>query len=140
MAVGDLTKLPDPCPLPSADKKQRKLDERSKLLYAPMSDVGGLLYDKDAVYISMDDRAVNFSRRENGDTLNGAAGGVGTNAGAAVSGGAIAGDGVGMGVGMVHGLQDARLALDEKLAASEISLFRGSREKMKGDYEDAARH
>ena len=26
MAVGDLTKLPDPCPLPSADKKQRKLD------------------------------------------------------------------------------------------------------------------
>ena len=65
MAVESLSALPDPCPLPSADKKQRKLDERSKLLYAPMSDVGGLLYDKDAVYISMDDRVVNFSRREN---------------------------------------------------------------------------
>ena len=132
MAVGDLTALPDPCPLPSADKKQRKLDERSKLLYAPMSDVGGLLYDKDAVYISMDDRVVNFShRRERAD-------GAGDGAGSANPGSAVVGDG-GMGVGMVHGLQDARLALDEKLAASEISLFRGSREKMKGDYEDAAR-
>lgn len=47
--VSHLAALPDPCPLPSADKKQRKLDERAKLLYAPMSDVGGLLYDKDAV-------------------------------------------------------------------------------------------
>jgi len=45
--------LSDPCPLPSTEKKQRKLDEKQKLLYAPMSDVGGLLYDKDAVYISM---------------------------------------------------------------------------------------
>ena len=132
MAVGDLTALPDPCPLPSADKKQRKLDERSKLLYAPMSDVGGLLYDKDAVYISMDDRVVNFShRRENGaDDSTGAAN---------PEGAGVNGDGA-VGVGMVHGLQDARLALDEKLAASEISLFRGSREKMRGDYEDAARH
>jgi len=48
MQIADLTQLPDPCPLPSTDKKQRKLDERSKLLYAPMSDVGGLLYDKGA--------------------------------------------------------------------------------------------
>ena len=64
--VSELAELPDPCPLPSTEKKQRKLDERSKLLYAPMSDVGGLLYDKDAVYISMDDRNVNFSKRDGG--------------------------------------------------------------------------
>ena len=93
-----------------------------------MSDVGGLLYDKDAVYISMDDRSVNFSKR--GDS-----GAPGAGSGVAEEG-AIAGAGVG--VGMVHGLQDTRVALDEKLAASEIQLFRG-RGTLKGDYEDSAR-
>ena len=126
--VADVAALPDPCPLPSTDKKQRKLDERAKLLYAPMSDVGGLLYDKDAVYISMDDRSVNFSKR--GDS-----GAPGAGSGVAEEG-AIAG--AGLGVGMVHGLQDTRVALDEKLAASEIQLFRG-RGTLKGDYEDSAR-
>ena len=31
-----MSALPDPCPLPSGEKKQRKLDEKQKLLYAPM--------------------------------------------------------------------------------------------------------
>eukprot|EP00227_Mantoniella_beaufortii_P013557 CAMPEP_0197575686 /NCGR_PEP_ID=MMETSP1326-20131121/997_1 /TAXON_ID=1155430 /ORGANISM="Genus nov. species nov., Strain RCC2288" /LENGTH=389 /DNA_ID=CAMNT_0043138497 /DNA_START=248 /DNA_END=1414 /DNA_ORIENTATION=+ len=84
MTVADLSALPDPCPLPSSEKKQRKLDERQKLLYAPMSDVGGLLYDKDAVYISMDDRNVNFSKRGG---KGGKAGGGGGGAGGAGGGG-----------------------------------------------------
>lgn len=46
--------MPDPCPLPSMVKK-RGLNEKERLLYAPMSDVGGLLYDKDAVYIDVPD-------------------------------------------------------------------------------------
>ena len=46
--------MPDPCPLPSMVKK-RGLNEKERLLYAPMSDVGGLLYDKDAVYIEVPD-------------------------------------------------------------------------------------
>ncbi|KAE9405745.1 DUF663-domain-containing protein [Gymnopus androsaceus JB14] len=55
--VGDLdmksvTILGDPCPLPDADsEKRRKLSEKKKLLvHAPMSDVGGVVYDKDAVF------------------------------------------------------------------------------------------
>ena len=131
MQISDLTQLPDPCPLPSSDKKQRKLDERSKLLYAPMSDVGGLLYDKDAVYISMDDRVVNFSKRS--VEKHGA---VGVDTGAGIVGGTIDGvdgEGNGVGVGMVHGLQDTKFSLDEKLASSEISLFRSSKVGMKGD-------
>ena len=58
--VGDLDMksvdvLGDPCPLPDADsEKRRKLSEKKKLLvHAPMSDVGGVMYDKDAVYISV---------------------------------------------------------------------------------------
>ena len=46
--------LTDPCPLPSTLKK-RGLNEKERVLYAPMADVGGLLYDKDAVYIDIPD-------------------------------------------------------------------------------------
>lgn len=53
--------LPDPCPLPSA-KKKKGLREKEKLLYAPMSDVGEMLYDKDAVYININDHQVQFSK------------------------------------------------------------------------------
>lgn len=63
--VGDLTVkeievLPDPCPTPHMDQAiakatgkfgRRRLDERQRVLFAPMSDVGGVLVDKDAVYI-----------------------------------------------------------------------------------------
>lgn len=65
--VGDLTvssieALPDPCPTPFMDqalaqatgkKGRRRLGEKQKLLFAPMSDVGGVLVDKDAVYIDI---------------------------------------------------------------------------------------
>lgn len=48
----DINFLPDPCPLPDAQKK-RALNEKERLLYAPMAGVGGLVYDKDAVYIDL---------------------------------------------------------------------------------------
>ncbi|OMJ28534.1 Ribosome biogenesis protein bms1 [Smittium culicis] len=50
--------LADPCPLP--DKVRKRLDEKQKLIYAPMSDVGGLIFDKDAVYINVPG---NFSKK-----------------------------------------------------------------------------
>ncbi|KAK1056009.1 Glycoside hydrolase 2 (Mannanase, beta-galactosidase), partial [Friedmanniomyces endolithicus] len=65
--VGDLTiaqveAQPDPCPTPYAQqalekitgtKKRRRLGEKEKVIYAPMSDVGGVLVDRDAVYIDV---------------------------------------------------------------------------------------
>ena len=54
LKVQEADAMPDPCPLPSMVKK-RGLNEKERLLYAPMSDVGGLLYDKDAVYIDVPD-------------------------------------------------------------------------------------
>ncbi|KAF5369107.1 hypothetical protein D9615_010433 [Tricholomella constricta] len=58
--VGDLemksvTVLGDPCPMPDADsEKRRKLSEKKKLIiHAPMSDVGGVMYDKDAVWVNV---------------------------------------------------------------------------------------
>ena len=44
--------LPDPCPLPDQEKK-RSLNEKERLIYAPLSGVGGIVYDKDAVYIDL---------------------------------------------------------------------------------------
>ena len=41
----DVTVLDNPCPLPGQEKK-RSLDDKEKMVYAPMSGVGGVLYDK----------------------------------------------------------------------------------------------
>ncbi|KAI9887208.1 MAG: Glycoside hydrolase 2 (Mannanase, beta-galactosidase) [Watsoniomyces obsoletus] len=72
--VGDLNvtlieRLPDPCPTPFMDHAvakatgksgRRRLGEKQKLLFAPMSDVGGVLVDKDAVYIDV--KTTSFDR------------------------------------------------------------------------------
>ena len=70
MGVGDFNMhsvqvLDDPCPLKSEPKegvKRRSLNEKEKLLYAPMSDVGDVLYDADATYINLHDKHIHFSR------------------------------------------------------------------------------
>lgn len=52
--VSSMTFLPDPCPLPETEsKKRRSLQEKDKSIYAPFSGVGGIVYDKDAVYIDL---------------------------------------------------------------------------------------
>jgi ribosome biogenesis protein BMS1 len=60
--VTRIESLPDPCPTPMVQQaiekatgksKNRRLGEKQKVLYAPMSDVGGVLVDKDAVYIDV---------------------------------------------------------------------------------------
>lgn len=75
-------KLPDPCPTPYFEQKlddierekaklaaengeevaqprrrrRKRLEDKHKIIYAPMSDVGGVLVDKDAVYIDVGDK------------------------------------------------------------------------------------
>ncbi|KAJ3715548.1 hypothetical protein C8R42DRAFT_698380 [Lentinula raphanica] len=109
--VGDLDMesvqiLGDPCPLPDADsEKRRKLSEKKKLLvHAPMSDVGGMIYDKDAVYINVPG---SFSRRNDGE-----------------EGDVVQGEGE----RMVMDLQDAGMTLDDAIKQTNIRLF-GSSEK-----------
>lgn len=50
--IADISYLPDPCPLPDKLKKRTLLD-KERLIYAPFSGVGGVVYDKDAVYIEL---------------------------------------------------------------------------------------
>lgn len=63
--LAGVTGLVDPCPLPSAAKK-KGLRDKEKLFHAPMSGLGDLLYDKDAVYININDHFVQFSNVEDG--------------------------------------------------------------------------
>ena len=62
LSVSTIERLPDPCPTPyqqiakekvEGKKEKRRLGEKQKVLFAPMSDVGGVLVDKDAVYIDV---------------------------------------------------------------------------------------
>ena len=126
MKVKEITQLPDPCPLPSQDKRARRLDDRSKLIYAPMSDVGGLLYDKDAVYVSLDDRKVNYTNKSEhfGDAKGNTIGYLGDDRSDDEDNNDI-GRGKMSGVKMVKGLQSTQSGFDEKLKTSEISLFGG---------------
>jgi len=50
--IKNMTFLPDPCPTPTMEKR-RSLNVKERNIYAPMSGVGGIVYDKDAVYIDM---------------------------------------------------------------------------------------
>ncbi|EXB55183.1 Ribosome biogenesis protein BMS1-like protein [Morus notabilis] len=107
--VGDynlagVTGLPDPCPLPSAAKK-KGLRDKEKLFYAPMSGLGDLLYDKDAIYVDINDHFVQFSNvDENGDIT-------------------AKGKGDDSGVVMIKNLQKSKFGIDEKLENRFFDVF-----------------
>lgn len=49
-----LSKISDPCPLPKkTDKARNSLNQKERMIYAPFCGVGGVLCDKDAVYIEV---------------------------------------------------------------------------------------
>jgi ribosome biogenesis protein BMS1 len=113
--AGDLTiasveKLKDPCPLPTVEgEKRRRMGEKGKLIHAPMSDVGGVMYDKDAVYVNV---LGSFTRRKEGEE--------------------IGEDGKrlvhqGEGERMVMDLQDATSTLHGQVANSDLRLFGSSK-------------
>ncbi|KAG6732324.1 hypothetical protein I3842_01G172000 [Carya illinoinensis] len=104
-SLAGITGLADPCPLPSAAKK-KGLRDKEKLFYAPMSGLGDLLYDKDAVYININDHFVQFSNvdDENGVTHK-------------------AGKDRDVGEVLVKSLQNTKYSVDEKLEKSFINLF-----------------
>jgi len=58
-----VTHIPDPCPVPGSEKK-RRLDERDKLIYAPMGDIGDVTYDQDAIYVNIPDQNARFTKKE----------------------------------------------------------------------------
>lgn len=117
--LSSITSLADPCPLPSAAKK-KGLRDKEKLFYAPMSGVGDLLYDKDAVYININDHFVQFSKAadENEST-------------------ARKGKDHDVGEELVKKLQNVKYSIDEQLQERFINLFSQKQDKREVDVPDA---
>lgn len=121
--VGDLSVIqvesqPDPCPTPyfqqvqekaTGSTKRRRLGDKQKVIYAPMSDVGGVLVDKDAVYIDVKSNTFDIEDAEAER---------------------------GLGEQMVVGLQGGRRVLGED--SGDISLFEsGGKVKVVDNEEDS---
>ncbi|XP_027353799.1 ribosome biogenesis protein BMS1 homolog isoform X2 [Abrus precatorius] len=113
-SLASITDLPDPCPLPSAAKK-KGLRDKEKLFYAPMSGLGDLLYDKDAVYININDHFVQFSKVDNEDSAM-----------------TSKGKDRDVGVDLVKSLQNTKYSINEKLENSFINLF-GQKRKVSSE-------
>ena len=106
LSVSAIEALPDPCPTPFMDQAiakasgkagRRRLGEKQKVLFAPMSDVGGVLVDKDAMYIDVKTSSFNKDAAEDEER--------------------------GLGEQMVVGLQSERRLLGE--AEDGVRLFTG---------------
>ncbi|KAF2456221.1 hypothetical protein BDY21DRAFT_348262 [Lineolata rhizophorae] len=111
--VANIESLPDPCPTPfmhqamtkaTGKAVRRRLGEKQRVLFAPMSDVGGVLVDKDAVYIDV--KTANFNGEGSGEEK-------------------------GLGEQMVIGLQGERRLLGQ--ADKGVRLFKGSEALEKED-------
>lgn len=98
LKIHDVSHLPDPCPLPDKLKK-RSLVEKEKLIYAPFSGVGGIVYDKDAVYVELGGSHSHAHRETSGSRPEKA---------------------------LVSSLLDTQETLDVKMARSELQLFTGT--------------
>ncbi|XP_017649220.1 ribosome biogenesis protein bms1-like isoform X3 [Gossypium arboreum] len=121
-SLAGVTGLSDPCPLPSAAKK-KGLRDKEKLFYAPMSGLGDLLYDKDAVYININDHFVQYSKvDEMGGTTNKE-------------------NKRDVGEDLVKSLRAVKSPIDEKLEKTKISLFsHNGRKRRKAIFGDGVDH
>lgn len=104
LKIQDISFLPDPCPLPEQIKK-RALIEKEKLIYAPFSGVGGIVYDKDAVYVELGG-SHSHNKKENAETDD-----------------------------IVTNLIETKETLDVKMERSELQLFSGGKTLTARDFD-----
>ena len=140
LAMDQIQQLDDPCPLPGTSQdKKRTLKALERTIYAPMSDVSGIMFDKDATYIEIPDKHVIFSKPE-----------------MLFPGGVVVGGDIenqeellrareelmesrdasdrGDGVRMVRQLQDTGISLDDKMEGAELQFVAGGKSVTSGDY------
>ncbi|XP_030765681.1 ribosome biogenesis protein BMS1 homolog [Sitophilus oryzae] len=106
LKIQDISYLPDPCPLPE-ELKKRSLVEKEKLVYAPFSGVGGIVYDKDAVYVELAGSHSHNKKNDEDEEEN-----------------------------IVSNLIDTKETLDVKMEYSEMQLFTGGEKLTAKDFEE----
>ncbi|GMR58396.1 hypothetical protein PMAYCL1PPCAC_28591, partial [Pristionchus mayeri] len=67
LRIKEVSSLPDPCPFPDKQMK-RSLNDKERVVYAPFSGLGGIVYDKDAIYIDTGG-AQSFQKNAKRDSL-----------------------------------------------------------------------
>jgi ribosome biogenesis protein BMS1 len=127
LGVGDFSMqeigaLQDPCPVPDKDRQSMTIRKKDSLLFAPLSNVGTVSYDKDAVYIDIG--RVNYTKKENLElSIRG-------NEAEQVSDEDDASERQSKSdepVGLLRSLQDVAAGFDEKMKKSSLRLFKGSK-------------
>merc|ERR1712194_213424 len=117
-----MSPLPDPCPIP--DKDQKTLKKKDALLFAPLSNIGAVSSDKDAIYIDIGH--ANYTNKEdiqgNKDDDDEQMSDAEYNPEEPA--------------GMLKGLQDVDDAVDEKMDRSTLRLFKGSKAIEAGSDDD----
>lgn len=96
----------DPCPLPE-ELKKRSLVEKEKLVYAPFSGVGGIVYDKDAVYIELKNTQSQMRKDDDSESAN-----------------------------IVANLFETKETTDIKIQQPEMQIFTGGQKVTAMDFED----
>ena len=129
--MADLSPLPDPCPIFDKEKESQTLNRKDTKLYAPLSNVGNVSFDKDAVYIDIG--RANYTKKENldrrGEGDDDGDGGDGEEDSSSSSEDEEAASDA----KMLKSLQDVRDGVDTKLKYSSLRLFKGSKAVEAGD-------
>ena len=134
--MSEVGALHDPCPLPDQDKKSQSLNKKDSLLFAPLSNVGAVSFDKDAVYIDIG--RVNYTKKENLDRRSAKAGEddddeSGDESSSDESEAHYDADAP---AGLLRDLQDLGAGVDEKMQKSSLRLFKGSKAVVAGSDDD----
>ena len=120
-SLTSLGSVSDPCPLPDTSGQsggRRSLNAKEIRLYAPMSNMGNVTYDQDAVYINVP--KLQFTRQEEEEEEEEEdEEDVQRNQQQQQQ------QEVSEGVGIVHQLQDVSVGIDEKLSSASLQLLRG---------------
>lgn len=116
-SITEISAVADPCPLPDKEKKSNFLNKKDSLLYAPLSNVGAVSFDKDAVYIDIG--KANYTKKENlAITEEGVEGNTEIDSESESDNDEP--------VSLLRNLQDVKAGVDEKLKKSSLRLFKGS--------------
>ena len=120
-SMAEVSTLPDPCPIPDKENKSLK-KKKDSLLFAPLSNVGAVSFDKDAVYIDIG--RANYTKKED------------------IADGDKDDDDreepeydPNEPAGMLKGLQDVDSGVDNNIARTKLRLFKSSKAIESGSIE-----
>ena len=123
--LSEVSVLPDPCPIPDKERDRTSLSKKDALLFAPLSNVGAVSFDKDAVYIDIG--RANYTKKENLALTSRADKKHEGEEDASSEGEEEPEYDSDAPAGMLKNLQDVGTGVDEKMEKSSLRIFKGSK-------------